>query len=678
MAGLLPRHAVGAGRPRFVRAALLGSLVALVLDVLMLSGGHAGLLRDPGLLGGFYDVQARSLLEGHVSVDPEAVGFEGFVIDGNTYVYFGPVPALLRMPVLALTDSLDGRLTQLSMLLAFLVLLGATALLHRLVRSAVRPGAAQGPGDAAGAFLLQLAVGAGAVPLYLASRPVVYHETELWGAALAVAALAAIVGVVAKPTGRRIALAGAAVALAINTRVPAGLGPMLALLAVAAFVAAGRIPCATGARSVGLLAAAALVPLGLSAAVNIAKFGEPFGIPLDKQVFSSFDPNRKAALADNGGSLFGAKFVPTTLVQAVRPDAIGTTRSFPYLGLPREEAPVIGGARFDTIEQSLSAPTSMPLLCVLALVGFVAAARRRALRPLLAVAAATAAGSAVSLTIAYVTTRYLADFLPFLLLGALIGLHVLLERGRRIRALVAGMAVLTLVGVAVNGSVGLVTQRLLSPETTEADRAGFVEDQDTVDDALGRAPHGLATGPELPRPGTPGDLFAIGDCDGLYVAGHSEWLAVERTERTGVRRLTARFPRRAPARAEALATLGSGERRVTVTYGPGSDMTVRAGEKITGRGRLPASGGTEAPVVITFGPVTETSHIVSVEVGGRLAVEAPAPYDRLAALRLRDDPEDRALRPFSGAVRRAASPEPRVCRRLLRRSRVAARPGPRA
>ena len=131
--------------------------------------------------------------------------------------------------------------------------------------------------------------------------------------------------------------------------------------------------CATAAA----LAAAGLVALGSSAVVNVAKFGTPFGIPLDKQVFSTFDANRQAALAANGGSLFGAKYVPTALLQAARPDAVGTTRSWPYLGLPRDRPTVVGDVRFDTLERSLSAPTSMPLLVLLALVGLVLPRRAR-------------------------------------------------------------------------------------------------------------------------------------------------------------------------------------------------------------------------------------------------------------------------------------------------------------
>ena len=629
----------------------------------MLSAGRAGLLLDRGQLGSFFDIQGRALLDGHLSVDPGSVGFEGFLIDGSTYLYFGPLPALLRLPVLLVTDGLDGRLTQVSMLLALVVLLVAGARVHWQVRSMVRGRAPVDRADVAAAFLGQVALGAGAVPLFLAGQAVVYHEAELWGAALSLASVSAILGVIRRPTARGVAVAGALATLAINTRVSVGLGPVLALAAVTA--GAMGLPKLralgpaepVGGRIVALLVAAVLVPVGVSAAINQAKFDQPFGIPLDRQVYSSLDPNRKAALAANDGSLFGAKYVPTTLLQAVRPDAVGATRAFPFIGLPRERATVVGDVRFDTVEHSLSAPTSMPLFCLLALVGLVAAVRRPPLRPLLGVMAGTAAGAATSLTIAYVTTRYLADFLPFLALAAFVGLQTLLG-GTRIRRqlLIGAAAVLTLAGIAVNGSAGLVTQRLLGPETPEADRAGFVGFQDDVDRLFGRSPGGTEFGEELPaEPSTPGDLFVLGDCDGLYVAGNGLWLPVERTQRSGVRSFDVRLP---PSGRGPLVALGSGPQRVAVVLEEnGGELLLRVGGSTVGRGALPPtdSGDTVRRMTISFDPVLAGSYFASVEVDGERVLAAPAPYDRRAAPRL------------SGSVTPAESPEASVCRELVKR-----------
>jgi hypothetical protein len=653
------------GRSRFLRAAVLGSLVAIAIDLWMVAGPGPTLVRDQGMLGSFFDVQGRALLDGRLDVDPAKVGLEGFRVDGRTYTYFGLVPALLRLPVLAVTDELDGRLTQISMLLALAVLLAASAQLHWRVRQQVRPDVPPDRTDFTAAFLLQVALGAGAVPLYLVSRPVVYHEAELWGAALSIAALAAVVAIVANPSSRNIAWAGALAALAVNARFSVGLAPILALGVLATGVAArlwGSRPPWSHRRAgptFALLVAAALVPLAVYAAINTAKFGRPFGIPIEKQVASQVDPSRKAALAANDGTIFGLKFVPTTLVQAARPDALGWTRAFPFVALPSKPAPSIGDVRFDTIQPSLSAPTSMPVLCLLALVGIFELLRRPRLRPLLGVLAGTAGGFAVTLTIAFVTTRYLADFLPFLLLGAIVGLHGLLRRSRRPRRVLAGVAVLVLVGVIVNGSVGLLGQRLLYPEVSQAERAAFVRTQDDVDRLLGRRPSGVYAGRVLPvpAPGSPGDLFVLDRCAGLYVHGlDGEWLPVERTPRSGLHRLSLRFGSSQADRWEAVLSVGSGPRRVVVTSrsgGAGALLAVRVGTRTVAASRpiaLPRSR--RAMVNVSVDPLPRGS-IVVVTVDGKRAVAGETPTVTGRA-RVGADPGGTA--PFSGRVERVDHP----------------------
>jgi hypothetical protein len=654
-----------ADRARFARGALLGSLCGLVVFVAMLIGPDGSLVRDAGLLGGFYDAQGHALLDGRLAVDPDRAAIEGFEVGGRSYLYFGPVPALLRLPVLLVTDDLDERLTQLSMLLAAIVLLAAGAWLQWAVRRLLLPGAPVGRTDVAGAFLLQLALGVG-IPLYLASWPVVYHEAELWGAAFAVAALAAIVGSVRRPTAGAIALAGGLAALAVNTRVSVGLGPILALGFLAAWhavaLARGRPGPAGGRRTVVALLVAAAVPLALSAAINIAKFDRPFGIPLERQVASRVSAQRQAALAANPDGLFGAKFVPTTLVQAVRPDALGTVRGYPFVGLPASPAHVFGDVRFDTIERSLSAPTSMPLFCLLTIAAVLGLVRRRRHGVLLGVLAASAGGFAVTLTIAYVTTRYLADLLPCLLLGAAAGLPLLLaaaapRRRRGVLALAGGLAV---AGLVVNGAVGIVSQRLVHPDPPLAERAAFVRAQDDVDRALGRTPRGVQTGAALPPPGgdgAVGDLFVLDACAALYARGlEGEWLPVERTPGAGRHVLDLRLPA-AAGPPEPVLTLGDGARAVTLTVrgtAAGPAFAVRVGGRTVTRGApLAGLGGRVTRVVASFDPYLQRSYL-GVQAAGRTAVTARAPYVR------------RARRVLGRGVRAVETTAP-VCRRVVER-----------
>jgi len=675
-------------RGRFVRAALVGALLALLLDLLMLSAGDATLTRDARRLGSFYDAQGHAILDGRLDIDPETVSIEGFVIDGRTYIYFGPVPALLRLPVLAFTHELDGRLTQLSMLLALVVLLAAGGRLHWRIRALVRPGAPLGRADLIAAALLELALGAGSVVLFLTSWLSVYNETELWGAAFTLAAVDGVVGVVLRPSGRRIAWAGALTLLAVQSRVSVGLGPVIALLILAAALGAGFLdarwarwlagfgpaaPPARPARTIALLVIAALIPVASYAALNEAKFGSAFDIPFDRQVNTRLSPIQRETLARNGGGLFGAKFVPTTVLQAVRPDAIGRTRAFPFISLPRWHPTVIGDVMFDKLQRSLSAPTSMPLFCLLALVGLWTVARRRELRPLWGVLAGTAAGFAPALAIAFVTTRYLADLLPFLVVASLVGVQALLasESRTRRRTLLAVVAVGTVVGVVVNGSVGLLVQRLIGG-ATEQQRASFVRAQDDVDRWLGRSPRGVRAGPALPMPpsGTPGDLFVVNRCAALYVLDQDDdWAPVERTSRGGLHRLSVRFPASTDDATQALMAVGTGRQRVVVTVrGSGGRFlfTLRVGSRTVARARSPVPTGRPAAMMLSFDN-TYRSSFGALSLDGRRLITVSAPYVAGAATQLGSDPADPDLRDFSGVVRRMPTPAP-VCRTVAGRA----------
>ena len=163
-----------------------------------------------------------------------------------------------------------------------------------------------------------LAVGVSSPLLWLSSEALVYHEAELWGAALALAGFDRVVAWWATRRGLDLLGAGALAAVALSTRPSSGTGPGLG--AGRAGGRAGRA-AASGGSVRGPLGAAA-VPFLLYACVNLVRFGVPLSTPFDRQVLNEFSADRRAALADNGGTLFGLKFVPTALVQYLRPDTI--------------------------------------------------------------------------------------------------------------------------------------------------------------------------------------------------------------------------------------------------------------------------------------------------------------------------------------------------------------------
>ena len=74
------------------------------------------------------------------------------------------------------------------------------------------------------AGLATFVVGGGSALLYEASRPWVYHEAAVWGAAWSIAAIDAAVGCVTQPSRRRFVWAALTTALALTSRSSVGLG----------------------------------------------------------------------------------------------------------------------------------------------------------------------------------------------------------------------------------------------------------------------------------------------------------------------------------------------------------------------------------------------------------------------------------------------------------------------
>jgi hypothetical protein len=561
------------GARRFRLACLAGGLVGLLPHLALLTGGG---FSERNLLGGFYDAQAHSLLDLRWDVPAEALSVEAFVVHGKAYTYFGPTPALLRLPVAALTDRFDGRLTAASLLLAAIVTVVALADLAWRVRRLVAGERPAGGGELLGFAAFSFLLAAGSSLLFLSSAPVVYHEAIAWGVALALGADAALLAYLARRRPSALAAASVLATLAVLARPSVGLGPVLALGFLLAADLLGVVRAGRGSarpHPLGPLAVAAVVPVVLYAAVNLAKFDSVFGVPWRAQALSQFDPARQAFLRDSGGSLFGPEYAPTTLLQYVRPDALSLNRSFPWLDFPGP-ADRLFDVPFDVIDRCSSLVVTMPWLVLLAVAGTVALVARRSPGARRAAAALWAPGlgalaaTPVTVGIAYIASRYLADFVPLLVLPALAGLALLLDRpgpGRR-RVLVLGAIVATAVAVPVNAALALQYQGLYGPATREEQRARLVRWQTRADELLpgDQSPTVFRVGRDEPLPtgGRAGELLVVGSCAALYQHDGAAWRPVEQTEEAG--RLRVRTRLGAPGRgaaAELLAGGNGGDRR---------------------------------------------------------------------------------------------------------------------
>lgn len=594
----------GGDAGRFAVASGLGALAALVVFVMVLTRGTFDLL-EWQRSGNFYDAQAAAWLRGTWEIPGGILGIERFESRGRTFMYQGPWPALLRVPIMAVTDRFEGRMTQSSMGLALLVALVATARLNWRVRRLLRPSAPVARVDlwvAAGATFI---VGAGSALLFEASRAWVYHEAALWGAAWTIAAIDAVVACVNEPSRRRFAWAGALTTLALWSRSSVGLAGVAALsllgggnllahlrargssdgrwsrtLARARWLS--TIPRTNGRWPMMAPTLAAIVPLSLYAAVNWIKFHTLFSVPFAGQGFTIADPQRQEFLRFNNDTLFGLKFAPTTLVQYLRPDALRFTSTFPFVDLP-PRASGIGGVSFDLIDHSSSVSASMPAVFILALVGIFVVTRRardasvQGMTALRVPVLGALVGAVTIIPFGYIANRYLADAMPALVITALAGVQHLLARRstdtitrghRRWRAGAAVLVVLAVAGVWINVSHALVFQRLHSPNVRDDVIASFLDTQYDVPQTLGLDPKiPLRSDDRLPLDAPRNQIAILGDCEAMYLSDgmplnavkYTPWNPVTRTEAGGRYRRTMTFPIQAPGTRVPIWTMTSDE-----------------------------------------------------------------------------------------------------------------------
>jgi hypothetical protein len=159
-------------------------LLSVLLWVFATTGGRQIFVKE--VLGGAYDSQAEHFLRGNVDVDTEAIGHEAMIVNGKTRMYFGPFPALLRIPLNLVYPAGHGKWSRLSGFCAGVVALFAFAGLvgTALCSSHLSLRARNWLGNAC---VIGFAL---ASPLLLLLGNLsIYNEAIIWGLALSLAAL---------------------------------------------------------------------------------------------------------------------------------------------------------------------------------------------------------------------------------------------------------------------------------------------------------------------------------------------------------------------------------------------------------------------------------------------------------------------------------------------------------
>ena len=156
----------------------------MLLWVFATTGGRQIFVKE--VLSGAYDSQAEHFLRGNVDVDAEAIGHEAMIVNGKTRMYFGPFPALLRIPLNLVYPAGHGKWSRLSGFCAGVLALFAFA---GLVRTAVcsSPLSPRARDWLCNACVIGFALGSPL--LLLLGNLSIYNEAIIWGLALSLAAL---------------------------------------------------------------------------------------------------------------------------------------------------------------------------------------------------------------------------------------------------------------------------------------------------------------------------------------------------------------------------------------------------------------------------------------------------------------------------------------------------------
>lgn len=380
-----------------------------------------GRLIYPEPFSKFFDYQARSLLQGHLDVPHEAIAGEAFIYDGKFYGYFGPTPALFRIPF-AIFDLAFASLSRSLMLVYFVSSLAASYMILCVVFRIARGSDASPTPTTVALFLLN--AGLGSTLFFLCGRAFMYHEAIMCGATFALFSIGCALRFFEKPTSRWWIGSALCALGSIQARPPSGLF---------AFTFLGGIVCALSLRAWRRKGAAS--PLGTSKiflligvcalgvfsfnAISYAKFRSFEGAPL--RLSQPYGPER---LANVDGKSFHRVNVPWGFYCYVLHPNCRFERHFPYLFIgsdrPGWDFPK---AKIDLPDYMLACPYSMCGLFLLATIGCsIAVCRYATLRlPILVTWAAILPMALALFAAIAIAQRYTADFCPFLIAAAAFG-----------------------------------------------------------------------------------------------------------------------------------------------------------------------------------------------------------------------------------------------------------------
>jgi hypothetical protein len=401
---------------RFARVATILTLCGLLLATAtvyfwLVSYGTRSLAGSE-MWSDAFDSLAKHLQHFDASVDQDAIDWEGLTVGSRTTMYFGAFPALLRIVPNLFFPDMYGRWGRASSLLAALLALAAA---FATFRSALAAGG-RTLGRRGWLHLTAAAIGfgLGTPVVYLVSCGRIYHESILWALCGSLWGVYFIVRLATGQASTRHGLLGLSASFAVTllARVTFALPLAVALVVLAARALAGTF---AASKAWTRRASAALL---LALAVSPAVAGGAFQLWYDYDRFGSiWDINRINSYVhpEEIGGTFNLRRVPSALDNYFGLHADSLPSRFPFFRL----AYVRYGDNalfFDWREEALSLTLGSSWLILGAALGALAILRRPRSGWTILIVLCFAVQALIISSFYFVTERFAAEYLPFLML----------------------------------------------------------------------------------------------------------------------------------------------------------------------------------------------------------------------------------------------------------------------
>ena len=408
----------------------LGRAHALAVSVLVIAGVFYAWLLTRGSFDPFgaeqfgltFNSMLDHMLQGRWDVEPASIGAEAFVHDGRTYAYFGPFPALLRLPLALLPSDVLPNWQGLNVerLSCWFAVIGGIAAQVIAVTTAL--GTTTVPVKTQLTPPLVVLCALSGAPMLLSWRgALIYHEAILWGWALAMAFVAIALPAVKQErpaSARRLCALAVCAGLCLLTRSTTGAGLYLAtgLLLLRHLEWNGDWWRPVLQPPFWAPASVLAVFLAMAGIVNQGRWGNPLvfaNLHTQTTLIDKF-PDRLSRLEQYG--LFDWHRVDIGTLYYMLP--IWTEQLEHMLPLSQRLVRL-----YDAIEQPASSLlVTDPAWCVLSVLGVVALVRARALSGALLLAGGLSLAPVLMLAAWYLAFRYRVEFAPLLLVLSCIGL----------------------------------------------------------------------------------------------------------------------------------------------------------------------------------------------------------------------------------------------------------------